>query len=836
MAGTIAGTGAVTRAARVGRGLCLAAAAIGVLGLLDVLSDAGILVALVPGESATTANTALGLVLIGVAGALRSRPNAGAMVRIVSSVAVLVVLVIAVGTIVEYAAGVDLHIDRVIGRGRGPWPHPGRPAPPTALALTLLAIALLIFDVRATARARPSEWLILAGGFIALTAMLGFVFGVELRHRVLRPPLIGMALPTAIALVLASAGLLLARPSAGLMRVATSGGPGGRQLRRFALPAVLVPVILGLVAAFPLRALGGDALAVVVSVLAAAMIVVGLLVLDLTAVSLNRTYEALEASREWSRALIEQAPDAVFVADLTGRYTDVNSAGCRMLGYSRDEIVGKTIADLIAPEEVQRLVQTKEALLRGKADVSEWTLRRKDGRTILTEVSAKIFSDGRWQGLVRDISERKRLERELRTAEAEQKFLSDFGTALAATMDDRETVDIVAAWVADHVVDCCTVETLDEDGHLYDWAVKHRDPAKAEICRELERIPFDPSQPYLGSVVRATRQPVLIREVTPAYLDETSQNAEHRRLMHELDPKSSLVVPLLAHGGVVGAMFFMSTTPGRTFTEHDIPFAEEIATRAALAVEKTRLYRLAQDAIRLRDDVLNVVAHDLRNPLGAILLQVGALRRVLGRAGRPAKPAEVIGRAATRMNHLIQDLLDVARMEGGRLSIDAAPISARDAVADAAAAQESLAAAAALELRVEIGSELPLIRADRQRVLQIFENLIGNAIKFTSPGGRIMVGAAARAGDALFWVADTGMGIAADDIPHVFERLWQAKSTGRHGAGLGLPIVKGIVEAHGGRIWVESELGRGTTVFFTIPGAAAAGAAPWPFEPAPRDA
>jgi len=118
-----------------------------------------------------------------------------------------------------------------------------------------------------------------------------------------------------------------------------------------------------------------------------------------------------------------------------------------------------------------------------------------------------------------------------------------------------------------------------------------------------------------------------------------------------------------------------------------------------------------------------------------------------------------------------------------------------------------------------VARDLPDVWADRDRLEQVFENLVGNAVKFTPRGGTIVVGATPRAGEVLFWVADTGAGIASGDLPHVFERFWQARRPGRRGAGLGLPIVKGIVEAHDGRIWVESTPGRGSTFFFTIPSA-----------------
>jgi signal transduction histidine kinase len=170
------------------------------------------------------------------------------------------------------------------------------------------------------------------------------------------------------------------------------------------------------------------------------------------------------------------------------------------------------------------------------------------------------------------------------------------------------------------------------------------------------------------------------------------------------------------------------------------------------------------------------------------------------------------------MIRIIEDLLDVTRMEAGGLTIEHSRLSAAQVATDAVDAQRGLASSRSLELRLELPPELPDIRADRDRLLQVFENLIANAIKFTPAGGRITVGATRQEADVLFWVRDTGPGIAVEDQPHLFDRFWQARSTtGRGGAGLGLPIVKGIVEAHGGRVSVESAPGSGSAFLFTIP-------------------
>ena len=168
------------------------------------------------------------------------------------------------------------------------------------------------------------------------------------------------------------------------------------------------------------------------------------------------------------------------------------------------------------------------------------------------------------------------------------------------------------------------------------------------------------------------------------------------------------------------------------------------------------------------------------------------------------------------MDRLVRDLLDVVRLEAGHLSIDPARCSSEAVLREALETQRVLAEAAAVELRLEVEGQLADLWADRERLLQVFENLIGNALRFTAAGGAISVGARPRERDVLFWVRDTGAGIGAEELAHLFDRLWQSRRSRRHGAGLGLAIARGLVEAHGGRIWVESVVGVGTT-FFSVP-------------------
>jgi signal transduction histidine kinase len=232
----------------------------------------------------------------------------------------------------------------------------------------------------------------------------------------------------------------------------------------------------------------------------------------------------------------------------------------------------------------------------------------------------------------------------------------------------------------------------------------------------------------------------------------------------------------------------------------------------------SNMYHEAQLTIDAREQVLKIVSHDLRNPLHTISMSTSLMLEVPMDEAQRAKRLQMIKRAGERMTRMVQDLLDVAKFESGRLGIDKRSVEIAPLIGEAADMLRPLAVERSLRLDTSVVDDLPPVAADAGRVLQVFSNLIGNAIKFTPPGGRIVVRAEPVGGQARFAVSDTGPGIPAAQLPQVFGRFWQADVNDRRGIGLGLAIAKGIVEAHGGRIWVESEVGRGTTFYFTLSG------------------
>ena len=258
-------------------------------------------------------------------------------------------------------------------------------------------------------------------------------------------------------------------------------------------------------------------------------------------------------------------------------------------------------------------------------------------------------------------------------------------------------------------------------------------------------------------------------------------------------------------------------------------FARELAHSYR---EEESAHEAARRALVARDELMGIVAHDLRNPLGAIVMKAALLGKLADRDALRAQ-AESIENIGMRMESLIKTMLDVATLEAGRFSLTTTPCNVADLLHEALDLFAGLAASKQIRIERHVRDAGLVVVADRERALQVFSNLLGNAVKHTSPGGLVTVSVARQDGMVRFEISDTGPGISSDDIPHLFDRFWKREAPGGKGTGLGLFIAKGIVEAHGGRIWVASEAGRGATFFFTVPLAAEHASSTVPAEAVP---
>ncbi len=535
----------------------------------------------------------------------------------------------------------------------------------------------------------------------------------------------------------------------------------------------------------------------------------------------KRIEKELRDANTFLDAIVENIPLMLFIKDGASlRFVRFNRAGEDLLGWPRQALVGKNDFDFWPPEQAEFFVRKdRETMKVGKVvDIDEEPIQtRHQGVRILYTKKVPILDPSGnplyLLGISQDITERRRVERERR-------LLAEVNVALSASLDYDQTLATVTQLAVQSVADWCAIDLLEEHGHLRRLKVASADPGAAALCAVLEKMPPNRDLAYFGRSVIEGGRSFVVEHVTSQHLESAAQGPEHLQALRATGITSIIGVPLLMRGEPLGVLVFGSSKPDRVYGQDDLRWAEALADRSAVAIENARLYRASVEAAQRRDQILGVVAHDLRNPLSTILMQASAVtlqRRPPEPERRSQKPIEVIQRAATRMSRLIQDLLDVSVIEVGQLSIQPSRLSGGELVGEAVEMQKILATSSSVELRLEVGRDLPGVWAEHDRLLQVFENLIGNAIKFTAAGGRITVGAASKDREVVFWVADSGSGIAPDALPHVFDRFWQATRGDRRGAGLGLPITKGIVEAHGGRVWVESTLGRGSTFFFSIP-------------------
>jgi len=408
-------------------------------------------------------------------------------------------------------------------------------------------------------------------------------------------------------------------------------------------------------------------------------------------------------------------------------------------------------------------------------------------------------------------------------------FLAAAGSALGNSLDYMAALRTVAEMAVPRLGDWCAVDLVNEEGAIERLALAHVDPAKVEFALTFqERYHDRGDSPYnVANVVRTGRS-VMVERVTEDMLVAAARSEQHLRDLRELNITSFMIVPLIARGRRLGALTFVSAESGRNYDAGDLRFAEDIAARAAMAVENARVYEEARRANRLKDDFLATLSHELRTPLNAILGYARMLRTgVMGR-DKQIRALEVLERSALSLTQIVEDVLDVSRITSGKIRLNLQPVRLPAVVNDALATVLPAAEAKGIVLTTSFDPDVPLVRGDADRLQQVVWNLVSNAVKFTPSGGRVEVSVDAPNGNARIAVTDSGIGFMPEFAPHVFERFRQADSgfARTHGGlGLGLAIARHLVEMHGGTIEASSAgRDRGATFVVSLPIAHAAGA------------
>lgn len=528
------------------------------------------------------------------------------------------------------------------------------------------------------------------------------------------------------------------------------------------------------------------------------------------------------------REIADAMPQMVWTAEPDGALDFYNRQWVHYTGRTVEETLGWGWEPVVHPDDRDAVRESWAAARRSGDPITvEARFRRADGayRWHLCRALPLHDEEGRivrWVGTSTDIEDTKRAEEDRRVSAQRWKFLAQASAVLASSLDAEQVLRTVARLSVPALADWCSVDVLEAEGTVRRVAVSYADPSKQDLLDRAATYPPDPDARHPRTTVLRTGESVLVPEVSDDYLAHMAADAEHLEALRRLAYRSAMIVPVAARGRVLGALTFATTADSeRRYGPEDLALAENLAGRAALALDNARLYAEAQEANRLKDEFLATVSHELRTPLASMMNWVALLRQGKVGPAQVAKGLDVLQRAGEAQARLIDDILDMSRIVSGRLRLRPRLVELSDVVREAV--ETVRAAADAKHVTLEAAHEPGGARVlgDPERLQQVVWNLLANAVKFTPDGGRVRVGLERRDTHAALVVRDTGEGIAPEFLPYVFDRFRQAEPVARRrhaGLGLGLAIVKHLVEAHGGHVEAQSEgVGRGATFVVRLP-------------------
>ena len=536
-----------------------------------------------------------------------------------------------------------------------------------------------------------------------------------------------------------------------------------------------------------------------------------------------RTYA--EAAELRFRDLVNSLDAIVWEADATTfRVTFVSQRALQILGYPVERWLPEPDfwINLIHVEDREKAVSLRRsAIEEGRDHDMEYRVVASDGRILWMHDVVHIIRDDtgksrQLRGLMVNMSERK-------DDEARQRFLAEARPVLASSLDYATTLATVARLTLPELADGCVVDLIDDDGEIQRVAQAHVNPAKESLLHDL---PFGMDAGKIGTVV-STGRPAFYAEIpVSSRLDSDGSETpldlhEGLHRLREIGARSLISAPLRARGRTLGTITLFYGESGRRYRPADLALVEDLARRAALAIDNARLYRAAQEASRIKDEFLATVSHELRTPLNAVFGWTRMLRTRALDSETAAQALETIERNARLQAQIIEDILEVSRIITGKLRLSVGPVELAPILEAAIESVRLAVDAKRIVLDVFLDPQAGLVSGDPERLQQVVWNLLSNAIKFTPEEGRVEVRLMHASPHARILVKDTGKGIPPEFLPFVFDRFRQAdSSTGRRfgGLGLGLAIVRHLVELHGGTVSAESSgEGKGATFLVELP-------------------
>ncbi len=523
-------------------------------------------------------------------------------------------------------------------------------------------------------------------------------------------------------------------------------------------------------------------------------------------------------------AAMTASMDGMATIGSDGTIRCVNNSFAEIYGFSKPSFpIGQNWRFLFAESEITRLIDiVRESLTKQRHWRGETISRHSNGSYFYCEISlSQIVTDEKVSGVVcviRDISEEK-------TRLTRRAFVLQAAAALTESLDYEITLKSVANFAVRKFASWCVVTLVGEQGEI-ERVIVGADSQEREISVLLSDIPFRCSEKFINKHVHLTHQIEQAHEVDTNFLKALFPDEKERRRFEPLDISSYICVPLMSSSTFLGAITFIRSRKKLTaaecpfYDDQDAAAANEVAGRMALAVQNARLYRETKEAVRSREDLIAAVSHDLKNPLSAISINAELITRAsetLPKANVFKKLSTTIRNSVDRMTSLIKELLELEKLRGGEFVVVKSELSSKSLVDTAIAEIEPLMLQKSIILSRSYPKDDIIIDADRDRLLQVFSNLLGNALKYTPEKGSIDVSFEILSHEVKFSVKDSGPGIRPQDLPRIFDRYWRSEMSDKMGAGIGLTIARAIVGAHGGSIWAESTYGKGSTFSFTIP-------------------
>ena len=530
---------------------------------------------------------------------------------------------------------------------------------------------------------------------------------------------------------------------------------------------------------------------------------------------------ALRASEAKFAGILEIAADAIISVDEQQRILHFNRGAELAFGYAAAELLGEPLARLLPARfeqahgaHVREFGRTPESS-RQMGARREIFGRRRDGSEFPAEASISKLTTASgariYTVLLRDVTERRRLDDGQRRLAA---AVATLGETLEVDVTERSIAQLPLPWLGDGVL----LDVLTGTQQLRRVPAVTGEAGLDAALAAVAAHPIDLDSPSRVVDVLRRGRTDLVPEVDDEWLEAHTADADELLRMRALGMCSVLLVPLVAREHVLGVLTVFRVEGKPAFTDADRVIAEELALRAAFALDNARLYATARLATLARDHALGVVSHDLRNPISAIGMSARALLASIPPDDRERRDlVSNIMESQDLTQRMIRDLLDVASIEVGRLRVERRPEPLAPILERAVALFEREAADRSITVSLALDGTLPMVSGDAGRLVQVLSNLIANALRFTDRMGQVTVSATRRGEEVEISVEDTGSGIVASNLPVIFERYWTVRGTApKGGTGLGLAIARSIVEAHGGRIWAESELGQGSTFKFTV--------------------